>query len=176
MAATNTILRPDAILATSGLTGGLSDIQDDTTSPDANWMVAVDNNTDGDLYLSFPSPAGELRPGPQKLLVAARQFDEGQTGTPTIRLELWEAGSLVEVGASMGVVPGGGLFTLQWAADEVSDQSGAGIEIKIFLERTGGSPTKRNTIDIGAVEWECIHEEGVPADENPEALFFGSNW
>lgn len=91
---------PDAVLSSSGLTGGVTDIDDDPDVPDGNWMVATGNNTHTSVRTSFPTPTGNPTVGAdlQEFKIWVRQYDENQAGTPDVRIDLWENGVLVRAG------------------------------------------------------------------------------
>lgn len=146
---------PDVILAMTELTGVVGDIQDDPDSPDGNWLVATGNNVNTNVRTSFPTPSGSPIIGAdlQEFRVLVRQFDEGQTGVPTARIELWEGGILIRAGADADVPQGGVVLSFTWNASELSTANGSLVECKIVGTKAGGSPSKRNTVDIGAVEW-----------------------
>ncbi len=146
---------PDAVLVSSGLTGAVGDIQDDPDAPDASWMVATGNNTATDVRTSFATPTGapNVGTGLQEFKAWVRQFDEGQTGTPDVRIELWESAGLIRAGSNAAVPDGGLLVSFTWNANELSTADGSLVECKIVGVKTGGSPGVRNTVDVGAIEW-----------------------
>jgi len=76
------------------------------------------------------------------------------TGTPTARIEVWESGVLFVAGSEVDVTSSSTqIITFDWDATGLSDSTGAGVEIKVFGTKTGGSPTVRSTVDVGFVEW-----------------------
>lgn len=160
---------PDALLASSGLVGGLGDIDDDPDSPDANWMVATGNNVSIEVRTSFPTPTGNPTIGAdlQEFKAQVRQYDGGQTGIPTARIELWEDGILIRAGPDVDVVSDiSQLISFFWNANEISVADGSLVECKIVGTKTGGAPAKRNTVDVGAVEWNVTYDE-------PSAYYHG---
>ena len=171
-------LAPDVLLVQSQLTGAVTDIDDDPDSPDGLWLTASGNNTSVELHASFPAPSGNLTVGSnlQQLKVWVRQFDEGQSGTPQVRVELWEAGSLVRADIATNVNDGGTLRLFNWNASELAAVSGVDVEIKVFGIKTGGSPGTRNTVEIGAVEWNVDYSSGetVGADLYVDPDSFGA--
>ncbi len=146
-------LPPDTILVQTNLAGIVTDIDERPTAPDAKWLVASNNNVNIDVRVSFPTPINTPQIGPdlQEFFVFVRQFDESQSGTPTARIELWEAGALVRAGSNTSVPDGGLLFKLTWNANEIT--AAADVECKVIGTKVGGAPSARNTVDVGAVEW-----------------------
>lgn len=146
---------PDAVLASTDLSGGVTDIDDDPDTPDGLWMVASNNNVQTEVRTSFPTPSADPTVGAdlQEFKTWTRQFDETQAGTPDARIELWENGVLVRAGANTAVPDGGLLLAFTWNANELSTADGSLVECKVVGVKAGGSPSSRNTVDVGAVEW-----------------------
>lgn len=140
----------------TGWSGAYTDIDDDPDSPDGLWITAPDNNSNTDVLASFGAVTGTLSAGAdkQEFKVYVRQFDGGQSGTPQVRIELWESGSLVRAGTAANVNSATGeIHTFTWNKTELTTESGVNAEIKVFGLKSGGSPSARNSVDIGAVEW-----------------------
>ena len=154
---------PDAVLESNNLTGGLADIDEDPDSPDGNWMVATGNNVNTDVRTSFATPTGNPTVGAdlQEFKAYVRQYDENQTGTPDCRLELWEDGILVRAGSDTPVPDGGLLISFTWNANELGTADGSLVECKIVGTKSGGAPGARNTVDMGAVEWNVTYTGGA---------------
>lgn len=157
-------LGPDAILVITSLTpNNVTYIQDDPDSPDANWLVATGNGVNTDVRVSFPTPSGNPTVGAdlQEFRSLVRQYDEGQTGTPLARIELWENGGLIRAGTDTGVPQGGIVLSFTWNANEISMADGSLVECKVVGTKAGGSPSARNTVDVGAVEWNVDYSIGA---------------
>jgi hypothetical protein len=156
-------LAPDAILTITDCSpNDVTYVQDDPDSPDANWIVADNNNVAPFLSLSFPTPVGTLTGGAnvQTVQVLVRQFDEGQSGTPRVDIDVIDGTDddiVGHIGSPNNVPTGGVLFNITFNADEVIDP--ANLRVEITATKTGGGPGARNTVDIGAVQWEAIVDE-----------------
>ena len=157
---------PDVLVASTGLTGIVSDIQADPDTKSGSWTAAdplraTGNNVSTDIHCSFGSPSGDLTVGAdlQGFRILLRPFDSGQTGDPDWRIELWEfeasSWSLVRAGSTTQILNDAGdtVVEFTWNANELTTISGENVGIKVFGVKTGGSPTIRNTVDFGAVEW-----------------------
>ena len=146
---------PDAILSQTNLSGAVGDIQDDPDSPDGLWLTASGNNVDTDVNVSFPSPTGDPKAGAdlQEFRAYVRQFDTGQSGNPDARIELWENGSLVRAGGETSITGSGQVIAFTWNATELGTADGSLVECKVVGTRSGGSPGARNTVEVGAIEW-----------------------
>ena len=85
---------------------------------------------------------------------------------PTYDIELWETGgaaplailaSGVTLSSDMGVV-----VSATWDASLLGTPDGSAVELKVVGHRSGGSPSKRRTVEVGAVEWNVQHEGSPP--------------
>ena len=149
-------LAPDAILSLTGGSGSVTSIDEDPDSPDANWVLVTNNNTDLDLRVSFPSPSGNLASGAdlQNFRWQVRKNSTSGTGTPTTRAELWENGALVRAGGENNVTSTTGqVFQFLFNATELANANGSLVECRVYSTRSGGSPSVRAAVDVGAVEW-----------------------
>ena len=147
---------PDAILVLTNLSpNDVTYIQDDPDNPDGNWLVASGNNASTDVRVSFPLPSGNLTVGPdlQEFKAYVRKFSQTQTGTPTARIELWEDGVLIRAGSNVNVTGTGQVISFTWNASEISNGDGSLVEANVVGTKTGGPAGTRNTVDVGAVEW-----------------------
>lgn len=165
---------PDVLISSSNVTGAVGDIQADPDTKTGSWTAAdpiraTGNNVDTEIYCSFPSPTGNLTVGAdlQEFRVLLRPYDSGQTGDPNWRIELWENGGLVRAGSNTQILNDAGdtVVSFTWNANELSAQSGANVEIKVFGVRTAGGPAVRNTVDFGAVEWNVDYSTSTTTEK-----------
>lgn len=154
---------PTAVLLSSNLSNGVTEIDDDPDTPDGNWMVASGDSVTTDVRVSFNTPTGDPTVGTdlQEFKAWVRQFDETQSGTPTCRIELWENALLIRAGINTNVLDGGLLLSFTWNANELVTPDGSLVECKLVGTKSGGSPGARNTVDIGAVEWNVSYSLAV---------------
>ncbi len=157
-------LRPDAgqTLTLSELSGTWEDIDDDPDSPDTNWLTATSNgvNVTARTTLASPTGAPTVGAGLQEFRVQVRQFDTGQSGNPTARIELWENGVLVRAGSDVSVTGSGQVIAFTWNANELATADGSLVECNVVGTKAGGSPSKRNAVEVGAIEWNADYSEG----------------
>ena len=115
------------------LSGAYTDVDDDPDSPDGLWLIASGNNVNTSVLASFPTPTGNptVGVGLQEFRVLVRQFDEGQSGTPTARIELWENGGLIRAGSDTPVTTGGVILSFTWNANELATADGSLVECKV---------------------------------------------
>ena len=149
------------------LSGVYTDVDDDPDSPDSLWLLASGNNVDTDVRGSFSTPTGNPTIGAdlQEFRALVRQYDEGQAGTPNSRIELWENGILIRAGSNTLISTGGIVLSFTWNANELSTSDGSLVECKVVGVKTGGAPSTRNTVEVGAIEWNVDYS--VEGDTNP---------
>ena len=149
-------------LTLTELTGTWDDINDDPDSGDANWLVASGIGVNTDVRTTFNTPTGNPTVGAnlQEFRVQVRQFDTGQTGDPNARIELWENGILVRAGSDVLVTGSGQVIAFAWNANELGTPDGSLVECKVVGTKAGGSPSKKNSVDVGAIEWNVTYTSG----------------
>ena len=157
-------LAPDALLEQTSLTGTVGNIQDDPDSPDANWLVASANNVNTAARVSFPTPTNPPTVGAdlQEFRAQVRKFNSN-SGNPTAQIQLYENGALIASGSSVSVTSTSGqVISFTWNASSLGTSNGSLVECRINTTAAGGGPSVRNSVDIGAIEWN--------ADTTPQAI------
>jgi hypothetical protein len=146
----------------TALTGAYTDVDDDPDSPDSSWLLADNNNVNTAVLGSFSTPTGSPTVGAdlQEFRALVRQFDEAQAGTPEARIELWENGVLVRAGSDTSVPDGGVVLSFTWNANELGTSDGSLVECNVIGTKAGGSPSSRNTVEVGAFEWNVDYTTG----------------
>ncbi len=87
---------------------------------------------------------------------------------PTYDIELWETGggtplATLVSGATLSSDTGE-VVSVTWDASLLGTPDGSAVELKVVGHRSGGSPSKRRTVEVGAVEWNVDHQ-GAPSSE-----------
>ena len=146
--------RPTSELSDVGLVANNHLDHNHDPDSDSTTVNATDNNVNTEWGANFDAPTGPLTIGAglQEFRAGVEEFDSGQSGTPQARIELWESGALVRTGNYVDVR----VFTVlsfTWDADELLIGGGAPIQMKVRGSKTGGKPSKRNTIRTGGLEW-----------------------
>jgi len=147
---------PDAILASTNLTGSVSDIQDDPDSPDANWLTATSPQVDTALRVSFPTPTGDpiTGAGLQEFRWWVRHNSQPGGSDPTYVVHLYENGSDLGQIASGSIASGTGeIISATWDAVSLGTSDGSLVEAYIY-----GTVVKKSTVEIGAVEWNVTYD------------------
>ena len=158
---------PDGLLQQDNLSGVLSDIQDDPDSPDANWLTYIANDADTVTRVSFPTPTGNPTVGAdlQEFKIWVKKAPSSATGTPQVRIELYENG------VSKGILLAdtdvtsttGALYSGSWNANLLTDPTGAGVELYVYGTAVSvGAPTAKCTVEVGAVEWNVDYTPPTP--------------
>jgi hypothetical protein len=147
-------LAPDSIVSKSGVQGTDGANITSLASDDTDYVLATDNNTTVDIRVGFPSPSGNLTAAAtQTITLIARQFDEGQTGTPSAQIEVWETGggAAIASSADTNVNTGDNTITVTFTDADTVDDTGASLEVRIIGTKSGGSPGARNAVNIDQV-------------------------
>ena len=164
-------LRVSGEIDDSGLVA--NDHTDHNLDPDVSSTTvnATENNIDTVWGGDFPTPSENPTVGVdlQEFRVGVLEFDSGQTGTPTARIELWENGSLVRAGDNTAVSTYA-VLSFKWNADELSLATGSLVQIKLIGNSTGGGPTKRNTVRIRHMEWNADVSAGPTTTQQAVAI------
>lgn len=147
-------LVPTGELSDAGLVANTELDHDEDPDVSSVTINATGNNTDTEWGADFNTPTGPptVGAGLQEFRVGVEEFDGGQSGTPDVRIELWENGSLVRAGSDTPV-SSYAVLSLTWNANELSTPDGSLVQCKVIGSSTGGAPTKRNTVRIGHIEW-----------------------
>ncbi|MEW6775844.1 MAG: FG-GAP-like repeat-containing protein [Bdellovibrionota bacterium] len=148
-------MAPAAILNSYNLSGAVTDIDEDPDSYDGSWLTAPSDNDDTYVRVSFGTPTYALKTGAdlQECRTVVRQSNPGGL-TPQAQMELWENGSLVRTGSATNVTSTSGqVLSLTWNATELSDPTGANVECAVYGARVSGNPSNRNSVEVGAIEW-----------------------
>lgn len=107
-----------------------------------------------ELRVSFPTPPDELIVGAglQEFRVGVRKT--AGTGTPTVRLELWNNGSAVStVLADTDVTSASGaVYAATWNASLLPDLTGTNVELRVYGTGVAGGAT----VEPGGVEWNAV--------------------
>ena len=67
---------------------------------------------------------------------------------------------MVRAGSDENVTTSGHMVTFTWNASELGTADGSLVEMKVVGTKAGGSPSNRNSVDIGAVEWNVDYTVG----------------
>lgn len=149
-------LSPSTLSGVSNLSGALAAIQDDPDSPDTLWLTAVDSTLGTQANVYFPTASGALT-GQQEYRVRVRRV--GGANNPTVRLEARRLGVLIAQTAEITVTSSTGqIVSLPWTGAD-PDQN----RLDVIGTASGGSPSKRATVEIGAAEWNAVYE--VPSTD-----------
>ena len=149
------VLSPIALLEQANLSDNLADIQDDSDSPDANWLSAQSNNTTSTVRIRFAAPSTNPS-GAQSFRLLVRPSNSPGANNPTWSMNLYQNG--VDLGQiASGTLDGANkleeLVAGSWDASSLNDASGANVEVRWNCIGQGGSPSNRNTGELGASEW-----------------------
>ncbi len=144
-------------------------IDEDPDSPAGNCGVggsgvdccrADSNNVSWSFMVTMQDPSGTLDTGTDVQVIEyyVESFDEGQTGEPTIRMEIWDTttvacDTLHETGATTTLTDAGfpAKVTDNWTAAGLS--AGNDVCVKIVCTKVSGAGGARNSCDMDALAW-----------------------
>jgi hypothetical protein len=156
----STTLLPTSLITSAGFTSiALANIDEDPDSPDALWAVASSNNIATSARLGFATPPGNPS-GVQTFKAWVRKNSASGTGTPTARLDLYQNGSLVATGTAVNITSLTGQLitqTFDLATTPLPDSSGANVQILFNGITSGGGPSVRASVDLGAANWDIVN-------------------
>ena len=135
-------------------------MDDDPQSPGGDWCNAS-SNADTLIKIQFASPSGDVSTATDaqtfRLYVRKDTVTAPGGGQPTVALNAYDGGSLIESGGAQTVTSDSGqLITETWTSN-TSD--GSGIEVEIDCQEAGGGPNQRSC-DFDAVEWDVALDAG----------------
>ena len=162
-ASTTQRLPLDVVVSSSNLTGAtVANLDDDPDAPDADWATAT-SVADTSLQAGFPTPPSDPAVGAdlQEFRVLLRK-DVSGGNDPDYDLELWESGG----GAPLATLVSGAtlssdtgeVVSVTWDASLLGTADGSAVELRVVGNRSGGNPSKRRTVEVGAVEWNAVFE------------------
>ena len=165
--------RPNAELSDSGLVPSAYTDHDADPDSDSPVTAAVANTLSTEYGVDFPTPTGPPTVGAdlQGFRAGVIEFDSGQTGVPDARIELWENGTLVRAGSDTPVEPYQ-VLSFTWNANELATSDGSLVQCKVIGTKAGGSPSTRNTINIGQIECHVDYTAGsTPVNKDLQAVW-----
>ena len=148
-------LAPSSIFGTlTNLSGTVAAVQDDPNSPDTSWLTAIDTTAGTRATLGFNAASGSLS-GLQQMQARVRRV--GGANNPTVRLEVSRLGVTLATGPEVTVTSSQGqIVALEWTGAD-PDQ----IRVAVVGTASGGSPSKRATVEVGSVEWNATTAEAT---------------
>lgn len=151
---------PDSLLENSGWGSiSLANIDEDPDSPDGAWATASGNNVGTIARVSFPTPTGSPT-GVQTFKIYVRKNSASGSGTPTARIDLYENGTLLASGSDQNVTSTTGQMLSQdfdLAATPLGTADGSLVEARFVGTQSGGSPSVRASVDLGAINWDVVN-------------------
>lgn len=154
-------LAPDAVLASTNLSGTVSEIQDDPDAPDSNSIDAISATALSDIRVSFPTPTNAVIAGAglQEFRTKVESVGGGfSTGSPTYQVHVYEAGVLKISGPVVTIAAGNDGRAVQSLLWDITALDPALIECRIQQLTLGGTGGNRRSIGIMAVEWNSTYD------------------
>ena len=167
------VLIPDAITTQVSLSGALTDIDEGTTSPDANWLTNTETNGNtNELIVTFPTPSGTLNSGVDLQTIRVWIRRVSGSNSPQYALSVLENGTPVATTSLTVSSTTGELGSLPWNAVGLSNADGSGVEVRILQTGGGtGRGANRSWIEIGAIDWVADYTVPVGGAAVSQAIF-----
>ena len=150
------------LYATSHITGALTNPATAVGNTPTTWAGALNVNSNYTSRWALGDPTDPLTSGAtQTIRVLAKKGSN--SGTPTIALNLYENGTLVQALLSATNVTSttGQTLTATFASSAITDRTG--VEVEVVETSAGGSPSARNSAQIAYIAWD--------ADATPPSSF-----
>lgn len=158
-------LAPSSIISQTELSGSVTDIDDDPDSPDGNWLLASSNNVSVQAIAEMATPTLPLKDGTglQEVRVLVMEFDPSQTGTPTVNVTVTDPdGTVIASSGSVNVTSQTQVVSVTFDAASMGAST---VRVDVAGTASGGAPSVRNTINIGAIEWNTSYEVPGTGDQ-----------
>ena len=148
----------DGVLASSGLNNAtVANLQ----AQDGNWATATANNTNTSVRASTPTPTGPPNSGAnlQTVTVQTRK-NTTNSGSPTGTISVGFNGTVVISGSSFSITAAPSssqtnTLTFDFATLVAAGAASSGSDFEIWIDTisASGSPSVRNSADIGYIGW-----------------------
>lgn len=139
----------------ANLSGDHTDVDSGVDTPDGNWIIAT-SAVGVQATFGFDTPTNTPTVGDnlQRLRVWLRRQDNS-TRQPKLNLRLYQGNALVRELLSLASINSttGELFEGTFNINELSNLDGSTVEVRVQINRSGGSASERNAGEIGEVEW-----------------------
>lgn len=187
-------ISPDAIAASTNISGEVAAVQDDPDAPDGTWLTATSATAATDLRVTFPLPDGPLTPASTQTFRYLVRKTAGAP-TPTLTAELREANALRKTFATNTPVTSttGAVLQGDWTDADVVDTLGTDIELRLVSSPgLGASPlghfakldgtTRTTTSTTGAeltnytITWANLTAAGFVAGDNALIIIGVKQW
>lgn len=162
-------VRPDATATEAGgsctTANAHTNMDDDVDSGgDGNVCTADSNSANHDIRIQFASPLGDPVTGTnaQTFKVLAKRNATGGNGSPTVALDFYCSGSLVEAGSDQTMTDSYASYSETFTFSTGScANDGSDVEVFIDCTTDGGGPNKRSC-SYEAVEWVSDYSSASP--------------
>ena len=151
-------LYPNGEFSKTNFTGTYLDVATEVATPGTDWMDPTDDGTNNAVTFNFETPTDNLTAGVglQTIKVWVRK-QVAAGNNPAMLVEVRQAGNVTPlatlVAAETITSDTGEQFTYTFNANILAAASGVDFELHFAGARSGGSPTLRRNLSIGAVEW-----------------------
>jgi hypothetical protein len=156
----------EVLYATSHIAGTFTSPENADGNTPTTWAGQLNTNASQTSRWAIGDPVDPLTAAAtQTIRVVARKGSN--SGTPTIALNLYEAGALVQslVGATGVTDQVGQDITGNFDSSAITDR--AAVEVEVVMSAVAGSGTVRNSAQVSLIEWTA--DTSVSADTDVDA-------
>jgi len=154
-------LYPNSLDVQSNLSGSITDVQDDPSSSDGNWLTAISNTTDTIARVSFPTPSADLVTGSGTQAFRALWRGTDTTKTPDdLSMYLYENDTLVGTAPVYTQANPSGIeavVTGYWDAASLSNIDGSLVQLHIRSTADASPPAQVCVGEYGAFAWDVTY-------------------
>lgn len=145
-------LAPDAITASTNITGGVTNVDESPAAPDGALVAPTTTGSAWSARFSFPTPTATPRVGSQlQCFVLYHTFtDAGAISWwPSLTVKLFEGSTEVaDLGTRYFAADGYSVWA--WDASLLSTANGSAVEVEVSSTPVGG-----NYLALDAISWDC---------------------
>lgn len=160
MAYSSIVVLPKTLVNSDFNAGTIADIDEGTSSPDANWLTVVDTAASPNAEIAFNDPGGFVV-GPQSIGIYLRKYNTTGGSDPTCDLTLQEYDSVNgtlqnEIAFTQQTFQDnttGFLLTFNWNHNNLTYSKQARfLRASVTIGSNGGGPNQRSG-ELGAIQW-----------------------
>ncbi len=157
---------PDAITASTSVSGTVAAVQDDPDSPNGSFLTQAGSvQASTAVRVSFATPTGPPTAGAglQECRAQVRRSNAGGSNAcnPSAVIEVLDNGSVIATSASISITNNTSqIVSLTWNASALTVASGSAVECRITASGCDGS--NGHSVEYGAIEWNVTYTAATP--------------
>lgn len=142
----------ETLYATSHITGTCATPNNANGAPNAGWTTDT-GNTSWTSRWAMGDPVNALTSGATQVFEVYARKEAGQSGTPTVTVNVWENGSLIVAGTARNVTSTTGAYYASNAVTTANISNRNNVEIELVVAAAVGSPSARSSVQVDGIRW-----------------------